>query len=83
MSKSSPNTGKVMELNNFDRCYKSFSKESLTFKQGDTFWGCFDVHQIIFFCSIDKKSKHTLVNFYNTITAKANISDLYYSLIMK
>lgn len=53
------------------------------FKQGDTFWGCFDVHQIIFFCSIDKKPKHILVNFYNTITAKANISDLYYSLIMK
>lgn len=53
------------------------------FKHSDTFWSCFDVHQIIFFYYIDKKPNHILVNFYSFITAKGNINDIYYSLIMK
>lgn len=76
-----PNTGKVGELDNFVRCYEFFFDScSNTVILSEV---ALMYTKLYFSITLTKKSNHILVNFYSFITAKGNINDIYYPLIMK
>lgn len=64
MSKTEvPNTGKVRELHNFDRCYEFFFSSDSCSNRVILFEVAFMYTKLYFSVPFTQKSKHILVNF--------------------